>query len=277
MGSAALTGGRSARGRRRPRRPAPGRRRRSSAGAELRGVGHGVGGPAAVGAGQPGEVDERIGHAHADPAVLRRAAAVAGDLGLVRLVVVEAAVVVDHHEHRDAVVDGGPQRAGGHEQVAVADDPDAELAAVAGGEGAADEGARPVADPAAAGVPEIAAGPGELPDALGPRAGVAHAEQGVDVAHRLPRLGDQAGRRDGRSSQRSSTAAHWRALRAATRRHSASPAGRRRRGVHAGRAAPRSAGRARAAGRRAAARTARRGRPGRCSRSAARGRRGTGR
>ena len=87
----------------------------------------------------------------------------------------------------------GPKGARGHHEIAVADDADRELAAVPRGEGAADDGARPVADAAAAGMAEIFAAAGELPDAMAPAPGVAQGQQPGPVLDRLPKLADEAG------------------------------------------------------------------------------------
>src|SRR2546426_5584362 len=75
-----------------------------------------------------GEVDVRLVDPLADPLVLDRPAPHAGDALLVRLVVVERAIVADDQETGNLVMRGRPQRRDAHQVVAVAHETDGNAA-----------------------------------------------------------------------------------------------------------------------------------------------------
>src|SRR5262245_56431736 len=141
-------------------------------------------------------VDVGIDHALADPGVLHRPIAILGDVHLVLFVIAPGGVVVDDQQHRRALMNGAPDGAGGHDEIAVAHQSDAEFPGVAAGDGRARHGTRSIADAAAAVGTEIRAGARELPDAFRKTRLVAHCEQPVLVLHRVPQLGHHAARPD---------------------------------------------------------------------------------
>ena len=97
-----------------------------------------------------GEIDIGIGDALADPAVLDRPVAHAGDALLMQFVVEEGAVVGNHHQQRNAVMRRGPERGDAHQIVAVAADRDRQPAGAFQRERRADRNAGAAADAAAA-------------------------------------------------------------------------------------------------------------------------------
>src|SRR3954452_17362202 len=147
-------------------------------------------GVAAEAAGQGGEVGRRVAHAHPDPGVLFGTVADLGDQLLVLLVVVVRVVVAYEAEQRQLVVHGGPQRLWGHQEVAVADHGDGQLAGVLVGQRHADRAARAVAQAAATALAAVLAWLVELPDARREAIGAAECQHPVlvldgvvDLAH----------------------------------------------------------------------------------------------
>src|SRR5262249_21619801 len=69
---------------------------------------------------EPRTIDVGIGNALADPAVLGRPIADAGDALLMQLIVEERTVVADDYQERNAIVHRRPQRGRAHAEVAVA-------------------------------------------------------------------------------------------------------------------------------------------------------------
>src|SRR3954468_9775546 len=94
-------------------------------------------------------IDVRIRDALADPTVLDRAVADAGDALLVQFVVEERAVVADDDEQRNAVMHRGPDRGCTHEEVAVSADGDRQASRAFERERRAYRHAGPAADAAA--------------------------------------------------------------------------------------------------------------------------------
>src|SRR5207302_8206314 len=104
----------------------------------------------ALGAREGGEVDFGIIDALADPSILDRSSAHAGDPLLMKLVIEEGLVVRDDQKQRDAVMHGGPQRGDAHEVVAISTNSDRQPPGAAQSECGADRNARAAADAAAA-------------------------------------------------------------------------------------------------------------------------------
>src|SRR5215831_15359269 len=71
---------------------------------QIAGLGHGVESNRSLRPPEPGTIDIGIGDALADPAVLRRPIADAGDALLMQLIVEERTVVADDHEERNSVM-----------------------------------------------------------------------------------------------------------------------------------------------------------------------------
>src|SRR5262249_9446459 len=102
-----------------------------------------------------GEIDVRLVDALADPLVLDGSAAHPRHALLVRLVVVERAIVADHEETRDLVMRRGPQRGEPHQVVAVADQANRNPARALQRQAGAHRDARARADAGAAVAAEI--------------------------------------------------------------------------------------------------------------------------
>ena len=116
-----------------------------------------------------GEVDVGIGNALADPAVLDRSVAHAGDALLMQFVVEEGAIVGDDDQQRNAVMRRGPKRGHAHQEIAVAADRDRQPAGAFQRERRADRDAGAAADAAAAVAAEIVERMAERPASAVPR------------------------------------------------------------------------------------------------------------
>src|SRR5262245_57256818 len=117
---------------------------------QIGGLGHGIESNRSLRPPEPGTIDIGIGDALADPAVLRRPIADAGDALLMQLIVEERTVVADDHEERNSVMHRGPERGRAHAEVAVAADRDWQPSRALERQRGADGNAGPAADAAAA-------------------------------------------------------------------------------------------------------------------------------
>src|ERR1700719_1324986 len=104
----------------------------------------------ALGTRHAGEIDLRVEHLLADPFVVDRPVAQDRHPLLVYLVIVERAIVGHHDEKGNAVVHRSPERGDGHQEVAVAADPDREPARAFEGKRGTPRDAWPAADATAA-------------------------------------------------------------------------------------------------------------------------------
>src|SRR5262245_5657092 len=104
----------------------------------------------ALRAGKRRDIDIGLGDALADPAVLDRTRADAGDALLMQLFIEERAIIGDHDQERDLVMHRGPDRGVRHHEVAVAAHTDDEPAEALERERGADRVARAAADATAA-------------------------------------------------------------------------------------------------------------------------------
>ena len=136
------------------------------------------------------EVDVRIGHALADPLVLDRPAAHAGDTLLVQLVIEERAIVRDHKQQRDPVVYGRPQGGHPHQEVTVAADRHRQAAGSLQRQRRAHRDARSAADATATIAADEIQGVAERPPGAVPRQRQVK-ERDLPLAERCPQCTGQ--------------------------------------------------------------------------------------